>query len=70
MDDNSRPGDRDRRTENVTDVTVAADGRRVTLRLAELRPGFLYEFRLRNLAPGAGEFHPAEAYYTLRVIPK
>ena len=23
-----------------------------------------------NLAPGDGEFHPAEAHYTLRVVPK
>jgi hypothetical protein len=62
--------DRNRRTEKVTAVTVSADGRRVTLRLAEMRPGFVYEFRLRNLAPGKGEFHPAEAHYTLRVVPK
>jgi mono/diheme cytochrome c family protein len=62
--------DRDRRTEAVTGVSVAADGRRVTLRLAELRPGFVYELRLANLAPGGGPFHPAEAHYTLRVVPK
>jgi mono/diheme cytochrome c family protein len=62
--------DRDRRTEKVIAVTVAEGGRRVTLRLAELRPGFVYEFRLRNLALGKGEFHPAEAYYTLRVVPR
>jgi hypothetical protein len=61
--------DRDRRTEKVVGVTVAEDGRRVTLRLGELRAGFVYEFRLRNLAPGEAEFHPAEAHYTLRVLP-
>ncbi|HXG10116.1 MAG TPA: c-type cytochrome, partial [Gemmataceae bacterium] len=62
--------DVDRRTEKVTGVAVAPDGRRVTLRLTELRPGFVYEIRLKNLAPGGGDFHPAEAHYTLRVIPK
>jgi len=62
--------DRDRRTEKVKDVTVAPDGRRVMLRLGELRAGFVYELRLRNLAPGGGEFHPAEAHYTLRVRPE
>ncbi len=62
--------DRDRRTETVTGVSVADDGRRVTLRLAEQRPGFVYEFRLKNLAPGGATFHPAEAHYTLRVVPK
>lgn len=61
--------DRDRRTEKVTDLSVARDARRVTLRLTELRPGFVYEFRLKNLGPAASDFHPAEAHYTLRVIP-
>lgn len=61
--------DKDRRTEQVTAVAVSGDARRVTLKLAELRPGFVYEFRLKNL--GTTElFHPAEAHYTLRVVPK
>jgi hypothetical protein len=62
--------DLDRRTEKVAGAAVAEDGRRVTLRLAALRPGFVYELRLKNLAPGGGTFHPAEAHYTLRVVPK
>ncbi len=62
--------DRGRRTEKVVGVTVAEDGRRVTLRLGELRAGYVYEFRLRNLSPGEAEFHPAEAHYTMRVVPK
>jgi hypothetical protein len=57
--------DKDRRSEKVTGVTVSADGRRATLRLAEMRPGFVYELRLKNLAPGGADFHPAEAHYTL-----
>jgi hypothetical protein len=62
--------DRDRRTEQVLGATVAEDARRVTLKLAELRPGFVYEFQLKNLAPRGAEFHPAEAHYTLRAIPQ
>jgi mono/diheme cytochrome c family protein len=62
--------DRDRRTEKIAGVCVSADGRRVTLRLAEMRPGFVYVLRLKNLAPIGGEFHPAEAHYTLAVVPK
>ncbi len=62
--------DRDRRTEKVVGVAVAVDARRVTLKLAEMRPGFVYQMRLKNLAPGGGDFHPAEAHYTLRVLPK
>jgi hypothetical protein len=42
----------------------------VILKLAEMRCGFVYDLRLKNLAPCGGEFHPAEAYYTLRVVPK
>ncbi len=62
--------DLDRRTEAVAGATVAEDGRRVTLKLAEMRPGFVYELRLRSLTPGGGEFHPAEAHYTLRAVPR
>ncbi len=61
--------DRDRRTEKITGVTVSNDARRVTLKLTKMRPGFVYELRLKNLA-GGGVFHPAEAYYTLNVVPK
>jgi hypothetical protein len=35
-----------------------------------MRPGFVYELRLKNLAADGGDFHPAEAHYTLRVLPK
>jgi mono/diheme cytochrome c family protein len=61
--------DLDRRTEHAQSLVVSQDARRVTVRFAELRPGFVYEFRLKNLSP-AGDFHPAEAHYTLRVVPK
>jgi hypothetical protein len=61
--------DLDRRTEKVRAVHLAPDHRRVTLELAEMREGFDYDLRLKNLAPGGRTFHPAEAYYTLRQRP-
>ncbi len=62
--------DRDRRSEKVTGAEVSHDALSVTLKLAEMRPGCVYELRLKNLAPGGGDFHPAEAHYTLNVVPK
>jgi mono/diheme cytochrome c family protein len=62
--------DRDRRTEKVVEVKVAEDTRRMTLKLAEMRTDFVYELRLKNLARGGGSFHPAEAHYTLLVLPE
>ncbi len=62
--------DRDRRSEKVIGVDVSRDARTVTLKLAEMRPGFVYELRLKNLTPGGGDFFPAEAHYTLNVVPK
>ena len=61
--------DQDRRVETIEAVIVATDGRRVSLRLKELRRGFVYEFHLRNLS-GTRQFFPAEAYYTLRNRPE
>ncbi|MCB9940918.1 MAG: c-type cytochrome [Planctomycetaceae bacterium] len=62
--------DQDRRQEQVTEVQVAEDARRVEIRLGDLRVGYVYELHLKNLAPETGEFFPAEAHYTLRSIPK
>jgi hypothetical protein len=62
--------DQDRRTEKLAGITVGKDGRRVTLRLGKLRAAFVYEFRLQNLVPGEGAFHPAEAHDTLRAVPR
>jgi len=61
--------DIEREAERIESLEVAADGLRVTLRLARLRPGFVYEFRLSHLGPPRETFFPAEAYYTLRRIP-
>ncbi len=58
--------DVDRHTVRVRDVKLSSDQRQVRLTLEELRPGFVYEFHLKNLATGDEMFHPAEAYYTLR----
>ena len=59
----------DRRAEKIGSIELSPDAKRVTLRLADLRPGFLYEFQLKPLAPGKEPFHPAEAHYTLNQIP-
>lgn len=62
--------DHDRRQEQVTEVVVAKDRLHVELKLADAREGFVYELHLKNLAPGSGEFFPAEAHYTLLALPK
>jgi mono/diheme cytochrome c family protein/cytochrome c2 len=62
--------DIDRRPERVVAAEVAADGKCVTLTLPEFRAGHVYELRLKNLSRGGGMFHPDEAHYTLRQIPK
>ena len=61
--------DVDHEAERIESLEVAADGLRVTLRLARLRPGFIYEFRLSHLGPPNAFFFPAEAHYTLRQVP-
>ncbi|GIW79389.1 MAG: hypothetical protein KatS3mg105_1196 [Gemmatales bacterium] len=60
--------DIDRRSERFA-VQVHRHGEQVKLRLKELRIGFVYEFRLKNLTNADTEFFPAEAYFTLRKIP-
>lgn len=62
--------DLERRTEKISSVMISENGRRVTLQVPNRRLGFVYEFRLRNMAPRGGEFHPSEAFYTLRVLPE
>jgi hypothetical protein len=61
--------DKHRRAEKISSVVVADDRRSVLLKLDELRTGYVYEFHLKNLAGGDREFFPAEAYYTLNVVP-
>ena len=61
--------DRDRRSERVTAVRVSAEGRVAHLSIAEMRAGFVYDIRIRNLTLNDSTFFPAEAYYTLRKVP-
>jgi mono/diheme cytochrome c family protein len=61
--------DVDREGESIVDVAPSADSRRVVLRLGRMRPGFVYELRLKNLAGNDRTFFPAEAHYTLKVVP-
>lgn len=62
--------DIDRQPSRVRAVRVSPDRRSVSLEVEPLRPGFVYEFQLRSsLAPG-GQLFPAEAYYTLRQVPR
>jgi len=58
--------DMDRREEHIASVTLSADRLRANVTVRELREGFVYVFRLSNLAK---VFFPAEAYFTLRKIP-
>lgn len=62
--------DVDRADEAMVSVELSPDARAARLRLSRLRPGFVYELRLGNLAPRGRAFFPAEAYYTLRKVPE
>jgi hypothetical protein len=62
--------DLDRRTEKIAAVEVSPDKKRVSLKLPELRERFVYELRHKNLAPKNAMFHPDEAHFTLRQIPR
>jgi hypothetical protein len=66
--------DVDRRVEKPLAVRVSEDATFVDIELAEMRAGFVYEFHLRNLAlqdsNSSTTFFPAEAYYTLNVVPQ
>jgi hypothetical protein len=68
--------DVDRRVERPIAAKVSEDRRQVELQFSEMRPGFVYEFHLRNLCAGASAgsatpmFFPAEAYYTLNNVPR
>ncbi len=61
--------DLDRAAAKVTQVRLAADRRTVQLRVEPMRPGFVYQFQLRELSTPGEEFFPAEAFYTLHAVP-
>ena len=60
--------DKDRRNETIESIRQV-DDHTVEIRLGAMRSGYVYEFRLRNLVPEGQLFHPAQAFYTLNVIP-
>ena len=60
--------DRDRRQEKIVAVSVSDDGRLAKIKLGERRSGYVYEIRLKPLAPDNALFFPAEAHYTLRIL--
>jgi cytochrome c551/c552 len=62
--------DADTKTARVRSVAVSDDGLSARLVLDEMRPGFVYEIRLTGLDSGGQPMFPAEAYYTLRQVPK
>ncbi|MBS0210465.1 MAG: hypothetical protein JSS27_16095 [Planctomycetes bacterium] len=59
----------DERTERVSAVKVSDDRRRVHLRVDHLRAGHVYELRVGAVGATDEPLFPAEAIYTLRVIP-
>jgi cbb3-type cytochrome oxidase cytochrome c subunit len=62
--------DIDRRTEKIAAVALDASRRVVKLAVDDLRPGHVYELRLKSLASEGELFFPAEAHYTLRQLVK
>jgi hypothetical protein len=62
--------DLNQRTEKISGVSLSSDARQVTLRLGEMRPGYVYELHVKNLTDGEPSFFPSEAHYTLRKIPR
>ncbi len=61
--------DVDRRTESVVGAKLSDDGMSVQIQMKELRAGFVYELRLKNLSNNK-VFFPAEAHYSLNQIPE
>jgi hypothetical protein len=61
----------DHRAEKVEAVTVAPDGKTVSLKVSGFRPGRVYELHLDGVKSTEGDavLHP-EAYYTLNELPR
>lgn len=62
--------DVDRETVAVKSAVPSADGRQVRLTLDKMKQGFVYEFHLRSLVPAGEPWFPAEAFYTLKRVPR
>ena len=61
--------DLNQRSEPIQNVQVSSDGRRVKIRLTELRAGYVYEVHVKKLVESKRAFFPAEAHYTLLKVP-
>jgi len=61
--------DLDRQEHAVRKVELSADRTSARITVDTMRPGFVYELRLENLADGP-VFFPDEAHYTLNRVPK
>ncbi|MCO6458945.1 MAG: c-type cytochrome [Pirellulaceae bacterium] len=61
--------DQERRNERLARIEISDDRFQVRLVLDELRAGFVYEFRVKNLAGADRPLFPDEAHYTLNVVP-
>lgn len=61
--------DRDRATHQPVSITLSDDRQSVQLNLEEMRAGFVYDLKLKTLVDESQVFFPAEAYYTMRVVP-
>lgn len=62
--------DQGRRVERVREARLSADARTVSLSLESLEAGRVYELRLQSLVEAGRDFFPAEAFYTMRSVPK
>lgn len=62
--------DQGRRAEPIREVTLAADRMSVSLKLKSLEAGRVYELRLQSLVESSAEFFPAEAFYTMKSVPR
>ncbi|MGY8769214.1 MAG: c-type cytochrome [Pirellulales bacterium] len=61
----------DARNDDVVSTVLSPDRLRVKLILSELRAGYVYELHLDEKIAGKGKkLWPAEAYYTMRNVPK
>lgn len=61
--------DQHRRRETIEKVEFDAAQRRATLKLAPLRPGFVYEIHVDRKLAQRGDFFPAEAHFTFHAAP-
>jgi hypothetical protein len=55
----------------VTDVQISPDGKKVSLRLAEMKPGYVYEMQVHGIqSQNQLSLLNNTVYYTLNVVKK